>query len=76
MPTEGERLSTLEAQLPDLMRRMAGLEAAMDRLTEATNKHVFKSTCVNGGAKVLQGASAGGGVLLAVYVVLEKLGVI
>ena len=83
MPTVEERLATLEANAQErraeMERRFTGLETKMDRLVEMTSHHVFRATCINGSAKVLQGASAGGGVIgaaIAIVWALKQLGLI
>ena len=87
MPTVEERLAVIEEQniarlrednqrRTEIDRRFTGLEGKIDHLVTITQQHTFKATCINGGAKVLQGAGAGSGVLLAIYIILEKLGVV
>lgn len=66
------RLSTVEATLVEVRQQLI-------KLTEQTKSHVVKATCINGSAKILQGAGAtggiGGGIIMAIWA-LKELGVL
>jgi len=53
-------------------RRLLSLETKIDELVAATNRHVFKATCLKAGTSALQYGGMGGGVI-AVVVLLGKL---
>lgn len=66
-----------------ILVRLDNLEAAVESLTKdvhvmikETKSHVRRATCINGAAKVLQGAGAGGPLLVAIYILLEKFGLL
>ena len=79
-----ERIEEQRRTADDLVRRLAGLdqsvrslETTVSDLASRTRTHLVAATCINGGAKVLQGASAGGGVIggaIAVVYLLKQLG--
>ena len=75
MPTVEERLASIEAQMSDrradIDRRLSAIESRIVDLTETTNRHVFKATCINGGSRILQGGGAASGVV-AVILLLGK----
>ena len=83
MPTIEERLGVIETQIYErreaIDRRLSAIEGKLEHLTTETQKHVFKATCINGSAKIVQGASAGGGVvgaIIAIVWLLKQLGLL
>lgn len=71
------RLGGIEGGLSLLTSNITTLTLSMHTLTETTKAHAFKATCINGGAKLLQGASATGGVtggIIAAIWALKELG--
>lgn len=67
MPPIEERLATLEAQ-------MRSIETALIKLTDLTERHVLKATCVRAGVGALQYGSMGGGVVATVVFIGKLLG--
>ena len=74
-----ERQEDLDRRLTAIEGSISSMGTKLDALTVATQSHVFRATCINGSAKVLQGASAGGGVIgaaIAIVWALKQLGLI
>ena len=63
----------------DIKQRMTAVEASLATLMKQTSNHVVKAVCVNSAAKVLQGASATGGIvggIIAILYALRQMGLI
>lgn len=83
MPTVEERLAKIEAQIQErgesriahqieLDRRLLAIDNSILKLTELTQSHVFKATCIKAGKSALEYGSMGGGIV-AVVVLIGKL---
>ena len=68
------RLAALEGSIQAMGAAVSVMSSALTALTESTKVHVFNATCVNGGAKILQGGGAASGVAVAVFFIGTKLG--
>ena len=68
------RLGAVEASITALASAVGIMTSSLSTLTETTKSHMLKATCINGGAKVLQGGGAASGIAATVFYIGSRLG--